>query len=128
MGQGAARFAGIGWRHPRGIKRLSTSLDVRDAAGAHLFRRCLHVYRPGSRARHAKIARRVNQRTRTSRAGAYSGGSARERSGAYHDTRGTGAAMIANWAIWAIGMVIVVVNLLAWTLVRINDLPSVRRD
>lgn len=36
--------------------------------------------------------------------------------------------MIPNWAIWAIGMVIVVINLLAWTLVRINDLPSIRRD
>lgn len=35
--------------------------------------------------------------------------------------------MIPNWAIWTIGMVIVVINLLAWTLVRIDDIPSRRR-
>lgn len=35
--------------------------------------------------------------------------------------------MIPNWAIWAGGMVVVLVNLLAWTLVRINDVPSSKR-
>jgi hypothetical protein len=35
--------------------------------------------------------------------------------------------MIPDWAIWAGGMVVVVVNVLAWTLVRINRLPPPRR-
>jgi hypothetical protein len=35
--------------------------------------------------------------------------------------------MIPNWAIWAGGVILIVVNIFAWTLVRINDLPGRRR-
>jgi len=34
---------------------------------------------------------------------------------------------MASWVLWAGGMVLVVVNVLAWTLVRINHIPSSRR-
>lgn len=33
---------------------------------------------------------------------------------------------MGNWALWAIGMIVVIVNVLAWTLVRINHIPSSR--
>jgi hypothetical protein len=36
-------------------------------------------------------------------------------------------SMMTSWAIWAVGAMTVLVNVLAWTLVRINDIPPSRR-
>jgi hypothetical protein len=72
-----------------------------------------------------EIARGVNDGTRAATAAGYSPPAPPRERSRYND--GSGAAMIPNWAIWAGGMVLVVVNLLAWTLVRINDLPPSRR-
>jgi hypothetical protein len=74
-------------------------------------------------ARGVEIARCVKNTRAASTVARYSVFCA-ARSGAQND-KATG--MMADWAIWAAGMVFVLVNAFAWTLIRINDIPPSRR-